>query len=214
MKDCDEFFISSVTGRSHKVTGHALSCQSSNIIYLATCTRCGAQYVGETKKPLQHRMNNARYEHKHSREDMSVKTSCPLVSEHFWWKNSACSEALDEDHIKHFRVQPIHQLISIPGTDEAVLLRERLEMENHYIKLLRTLYPYGLNMSLNKFKGEKLISERSVESLFIPIPTSKRAKGGQGKSKASKSKGHTTPLLLWLTMRFATMTIFRHLRSI
>ena len=36
------------------------NCISENVIYLITCTQCGKQYVGETKRVLNERMNGHR----------------------------------------------------------------------------------------------------------------------------------------------------------
>ena len=33
-------------------TSHLLTCELSNLIYLINCTKCGFQYIGETKIPL------------------------------------------------------------------------------------------------------------------------------------------------------------------
>ena len=44
-------FSSTVTKRSYRIINHdpiPLTCSSSNIIYLISCSRCGVQYVGET----------------------------------------------------------------------------------------------------------------------------------------------------------------------
>ena len=36
------------------------NCKSENVIYLITCTQCGKQYVGDTKRSLNERMNGHR----------------------------------------------------------------------------------------------------------------------------------------------------------
>ena len=41
---------------------HLATCKSNNLIYLITCKKCLAQYVGETQRPLHMRM----YEHLYS----------------------------------------------------------------------------------------------------------------------------------------------------
>ena len=33
------------------------NCQTKNLVYLVTCTKCGEQYVGETKHTFAHRGN-------------------------------------------------------------------------------------------------------------------------------------------------------------
>ena len=49
-------FSSSVTREHFKLKLRA-SCQTSNIIYLIQCRRCGLQYMGETGQPLHNWMN-------------------------------------------------------------------------------------------------------------------------------------------------------------
>ena len=57
----DTTFRSSVTGKTYKVIGSGdWSCNTSNVVYLVTCQRCGLQYVGETSQALRKRMNNHR----------------------------------------------------------------------------------------------------------------------------------------------------------
>ena len=56
-------FTSSITNKKYVVINHSskpLCCHSDNIIYLITCTKCGVQYVGETKNKLHIRMNSHR----------------------------------------------------------------------------------------------------------------------------------------------------------
>ncbi len=53
--------ISHITGRTyHAPIG--VTCKSNNLIYIITCKKCLAQYVGETHRPLHKRM----YEHLYS----------------------------------------------------------------------------------------------------------------------------------------------------
>ena len=47
-------FISTVTKESFPIT-QTLNCESHNIIYLVTCTKCQQQYVGETGRKHQDR---------------------------------------------------------------------------------------------------------------------------------------------------------------
>ena len=43
------------------------NCRTQNVVYLISCGKCGKQYVGETKGPLNIRMNGHRDETKQSR---------------------------------------------------------------------------------------------------------------------------------------------------
>ena len=39
-----------------EITSH-LTCQSSNVVYIITCTKCNLQYVGETDRTLKERFS-------------------------------------------------------------------------------------------------------------------------------------------------------------
>ena len=54
-------FSSSNTGRSYKIRHH-VDCNSSYVIYLATCKKCGGQYVGKSQTPFKKRHSNHRQE--------------------------------------------------------------------------------------------------------------------------------------------------------
>ena len=56
-------FESTVTRKKYLVVNHTpnpLTCSSSNVIDLVTCSRCGVQYVGETGDTLRKRYKNHR----------------------------------------------------------------------------------------------------------------------------------------------------------
>ena len=57
------------------------NCKSANVIYLITCTQCGKQYVGETKRALNERMNGHRSDWTKRRFQRSP------VAEHFHLQN-------------------------------------------------------------------------------------------------------------------------------
>ncbi len=66
--------VSHVTGRTYHAPVGA-NCQSNNLIYLITCKKCHAQYVGETYRTLGDRI----YEHLYSIR----KNGDTPVAEHF-----------------------------------------------------------------------------------------------------------------------------------
>ena len=53
------------------------NCKTANVVYLISCCKCQKQYVGETKGPLNLRMNGHRDDWKHCRFERSP------VAEHF-----------------------------------------------------------------------------------------------------------------------------------
>ena len=117
MKNCNQYFTSSVTRRTYKVINHnhQLSCSTKNIIYLITCNKCKLQYVGETLQMLKTRMNQHR-----SEINTSKKTNTHI---HNHFKDNS-------DKLKHncnlndLHIQPIEYL------DET--------LKNHYGYLGRT----------------------------------------------------------------------------
>jgi hypothetical protein len=93
-----------------------------------------------------------------------LDTSTPRLHEHFFGAQRECDAS-------HIRVQPIEQVVE--GA-----LNER---EKYWIRELRAVFPYGLNMRLD-LKG--LVDNRSIEMLFNPIkPKSNRRKSKQRRGK-------------------------------
>jgi len=123
------------------------------------------QYVGKTIQELRSRMNQHRSQGRAFQRDSTSKRSCVHLAPHFWGPDS-CGE-------QNFQVQPIEQVAE--GQPESLASRERF-----WIKELRTLYPYGLNKSLDNEEREH------VESLFNPL-VRKRCKRGRRHVK-SRSK--------------------------
>ena len=108
-----------------------MTCSSSNIIYLITCSRCGVQYVGETSQRLNLRMNNHRTAINGKKDT--------ILYEHFRQEDGC--------HITHCIVQPIEKIDDSGSKQDQK--KKRLEREAFWIKKLRTLTPYGLNDRLD-----------------------------------------------------------------
>ena len=55
-------FVSNVTQKSYNVisSNSLMNCNTTNVIYLISCKKCGVQYVGETSQKLRSRLNNHR----------------------------------------------------------------------------------------------------------------------------------------------------------
>jgi GIY-YIG catalytic domain len=112
-------FSSNTTHQTYAIKQN-LSCTTRNVIYLISCTKCGKQYVGQTTLTLRDRFTRHRFDINH-KENKSV-------ANHF---NSS-------DHsLKDCTIIPI----------EAVDKKEYLtKRENYWIKKLKTLNPWGLNL--------------------------------------------------------------------
>lgn len=141
---------SQTTGRTYHVVDvdpTRINCKLQNYIYLLTCLSCHVQYVGESCIPLHKRMNIHR----------TSKTGCEISIDHY---TNVCPGAT-------FSIQILEIL---PGTGytngkiDETMLRYRREREDYWIKLLRTVYPYGLND-----KVKSTTQDKPVGKLFPPL---------------------------------------------
>ncbi len=106
-----------------------IDCAGSNVIYCIHCTRCGEQYVGQTKRESRERF----YEHFLAIRQNSRRHS---VSRHF---NSHDHQGLKD--VKLYIVDFIHK-----HPENKATLPLRLHIEKQWIHRLRTIAPYGLNI--------------------------------------------------------------------
>ena len=114
-------FTSCTNRKSFPVRGN-ITCSTSNVVYLATCTRCDLQYVGETSCRLAERINNHL---------SSIRLHKPTpLSLHF----------NQPDHsLRDIRFQGIEAFH--PGTVDT----DRKIKEAAWQNVLQTAYPLGLN---------------------------------------------------------------------
>ena len=115
--DC---FTSTTTSYVHKIKQN-LSCTSTDVIYLITCKKCKAQYVGQTHQKCANRMNNHKFDIVHF-PDMFTN-----VSEHF---NSPGHT------IQDFSFMPIEKVSNN---------WKRLLKETSWMHILGTITPKGMN---------------------------------------------------------------------
>lgn len=118
--DC---FMSTSTSCVHKIKQN-LSCTSTDVIYLITCKKCKAQYVGQTHQKCANRMNSHKFDIMHFPE---VFTN---VSEHF---NSSGHT------IQDFSFMPI---------DKVSNNWKRLLKETSWMHILGTAAPKGMNSKI------------------------------------------------------------------
>ena len=70
---CKNYFVESnsfqsfATGRKYKIK-QKMDCSSTNVIYLATCTKCSLQYVGSTTTSFKIRFRNHKSSMKKNRK--------------------------------------------------------------------------------------------------------------------------------------------------
>ena len=129
VEPCDSI-TSNATNLVYKLK-HDLNCNSSNIIYLIQCGNCGMQYVGQSKRSLRGRFNNHRYDIENERNS--------VVSAHF---NRAC-------FIGDCKIIPIFKCPTFDSEEETTKIR--LEIEQYFIKTLKTYAPYGMNIATTKY---------------------------------------------------------------
>ena len=99
-------------------------CTTEKVVYLISCSSCNKQYVGDTKGPLNKRMNDHRHDRRHRRFYRSP------TAEHF------CSA--DLDFLSHASVYcPEHNKECSDST--------RKLCESYWIRRLNTLCPFGIN---------------------------------------------------------------------
>ena len=139
---------SQTTGRLYNAVDVTdVNCKIQNYIYLLTCSSCLVQYVGESVVPLHKRMNIHR----------TSKTGCEISIDHY---RNVCPGA-------SFTIQILEMLPGngyVNGKIDETMSRYRHEREDHWMKLLRTIYPYGLND-----KTRSMNEDKPVGKLFPPL---------------------------------------------
>ena len=114
--------IKSKSGETFKMTGQ-YGCQTTSIIYLASCSKCKMQYVGQSGRRFYDRiMEHLRY----------IKRGIHALGEHFKGK---CDS-------KYLLVQVIEKVT--PNSEHL-----RLQREKYWIEKLDTKIPYGLNRTVS-----------------------------------------------------------------
>ena len=117
-------FTSAQTNEKFRIKT-ALTCESTNIIYLLFCSKCPqSQYIGETQNSLKKRF----YLH---RSDIGRnKGNCTHVNTHF---NQSNHSLLD------LRCLPIEEILTN-------CKKTRKDRERFWISKIKTTYPFGLNI--------------------------------------------------------------------
>ena len=148
--------ISNITHKQYNIINHTggnLHCHMQNIIYLLSCEGCNMQYVGETTVPLHKRINIHR----------TSKSGCTNIITH---KKEFCPKS-------EFRIQIIEAFTGSGYNEfnevDDSMRAHRLKREEHWIKILRTIYPYGLNERLRCLDSSKKQNE-SIGKIYPPLP--------------------------------------------
>ena len=208
--DAKPNFRSNVTNKSYNIINHTsdfLTCSSSNIIYLITCSRCGVQYVGETSQRLNLRMNNHRTAINGKKDT--------ILYEHFRQEDGC--------HITHCIVQPIEKIDDSGSKQDQK--KKRLEREAFWIKKLRTLTPYGLNDRLDGKNWRYRWRDDIAGKCFDKIPVHQhglnshrgnkpRRNKPRGKQLSKKASFNSTWFLNAIKNSFTNLKNWRNLARI
>ena len=149
----DKVYTSNVTNRSYPVINHSnenLNCKSQNLVYLISCIGCGIQYIGETTTPLNIGMNTHR----------KSEIGCQYMIDHFKGGCPGKEYGLRVQIIEKFKGNG-YRMGLIDNDDR----NNRLKIEDNKIKIMRTVYPYGLN---SRIKNKKLKSDDLIIGKLFP----------------------------------------------
>ena len=108
-----------------------INCQTSNCIYLITCSTCGIQYVGQTKNKILTRFNSHHFDIQHN--------SDTTVARHF--NKCLCNNPAKFDGLS---ISVLCFIRSPPDTKSGQV--ERDMEEKCWIHHLSSVVPRGLNL--------------------------------------------------------------------
>ena len=131
----NKHFRSSVTNKQFSFgdsSAISSACSTSNVVYLITCNLCKIQYVGMTQQPLRARFSGQRYAGRKGQDNY-------LLYEHFQSHKHCLSD---------YKVQIIYHFTG----DKSDAKETLLAVEEFYMRILGTLYPFGLNDNINSLK--------------------------------------------------------------
>ena len=111
-----------------------ISCQSSNLIYLITCSKCGIQYVGQTKNRIIDRFQG------HFNDISSGRDT--TVASHF----NTCTPS-DSDKLSNIETTVLDFIKANPHSLTAG--KQSDSKEKHWIHQLHTVVPRGLKSGHN-----------------------------------------------------------------
>ena len=154
-------FLSSVSGTRYdcifefdEMEEKVISCKSTNCIYLLECNGCKSQYVGETVQELRNRSN----QHIGSTREGDNDSGNYRIRQLFLHSNGCCDS---------FTIQVIQKL---PGSGRLDIRQENSEkfkidtsvtklrknIEDHWIRLLKTQFPYGINDRIDNLDNKHI----------------------------------------------------------
>ena len=121
-------FRSKTTGQSYSIN-YNLNCNSSNVIYLLSCKKCGLQYVGSTKTKFRLRFNNHKSRlRSHNMLSINEKDNDDIIYKHFW---SPGHSGIDD--------------VNVQIIDKVSNEKELRDKEGQWAYKINSISPNGLN---------------------------------------------------------------------
>ena len=171
-------FHSSFNNNSFTIrTNEHLNCNSSNIIYLITCTVCGKQYVGETKRTFVERMKEHLRQIKKNNKAQIIYAHFNCDEKH---RNTPVEKRIRFQIIEKVRVNAKENIESKEVVDR------RLARELFWISKLRTAFPLGLN---DRIQGDGLAGN-ATDKNFVAYNYFKYDRA-EGKKNRKRKRGQT-----------------------
>ena len=122
--------FSSFTTKQNFFINHHLNCNSSSVVYLIFCKRCGLQYIGSTITKFRQRFNNHKSRMtKHSRKSSSSWLRDDVIYQHYSLEG-------------HCGLTDVGVMLIDYGSSEEILR----EKEARWAYRLDTFSPHGLNV--------------------------------------------------------------------
>jgi len=140
--------------KPHIRNGKNVDCTTKGVVYCITCTCCGLQYVGETKRSVHCRFSEHRY---------SIKKGHTILAKHFRKTGHT---------VENMRLTVLELV-------EENNLKER---EDFWIRQLITPYPFGLNDKIKGYGNVGAatcydLKTRNHPYFSLPLPRKPRSHG-------------------------------------
>ncbi len=136
--------ITSHTGKKYTVR-QKVDCKSNDLVYIFTCTKCGQQYVGETKRTLGERVSEHLRDIRYTKHPIlpppppSWLNKDPTPVGRHWGQSSHPGDDL--------KINILALINRDPQDDHTTLYREHIEYQ--WIHRLRTMTPFGINVKID-----------------------------------------------------------------
>ncbi|MCP4052936.1 MAG: hypothetical protein GY739_07705 [Mesoflavibacter sp.] len=195
--NCERKVWSYITGKSFSIystSDESLTCTSKFVVYLISCKKCGVQYVGETGQELKARFLS------HRRCVINLQPG--MLYSHF----QQDSHSVDD--------MSLQVLGRIDSQDKSELRR----MENAWIRVLCTAWPFGLNDRIDGYGDMKAyknpVFAKNQPYLSIPLHRIYRNRGIRHKRHKKRLDLEVQKQLLTFYQASQIRTLYVYLRAL